>query len=140
MIHGSMLRQWALPALAAACLLPSATQAADGTLRFTGEIVGAPYEMHAIDAHPATLGLQVRTGRATRIRFVRQQADRPSASVRVDALDGQPLDIVFADAQGTTTQLARQAEQAIGQDGGVLSIGPGGPRAVSAALVTVRYD
>lgn len=134
--HVSTLRNLARPAVLALCLLPLAAQAADGTIHFTGAIVGAPYEMR-VDARPATLAHRVTANGTTEIRFLRQEIDRPSASVRVDALGAQPLAIAFVDAQGRTTALAQRSERAIGQDGGVLSLAA---QAAATALVTVRYD
>ncbi|SFO33810.1 hypothetical protein SAMN05443579_102487 [Variovorax sp. PDC80] len=119
----------------ALCLLPLAATAADGTIHFTGAIVGAPYEMR-VDARPGALVHRV-TGRTMEIRFLRQEIDPPSASVRVDTLGEQPLAIAFIDARGRTTQLAPSSERSIGQDGGVLSMAA---QAAAVALVTVRYD
>ncbi len=134
--HGLTLRNLAHPALLALCLLPPAAHAADGTIHFTGAIVGAPYEMR-VDAMPATFVHRVAASRGTEIRFLRQRIDPPSASVRVDAIGTQPLEIAFVDAQGRTTALAPRHERSIGQEGGVLSVAA--PTA-AAALVTVRYD
>ena len=77
------------------------------------------------------------TSHATEIRFLRQEIDAPSASVRVDALGEQPLAIAFIDALGRTTPLAPRSERSIGQDGGVLSMAA---QSGGIALVTVRYD
>jgi len=133
--HGSTLRNLAPRAALALCLLPLAASAADGTIHFTGAIVGAPYEMR-VDARPGTLVHRV-TSHATEIRFLRQEIDAPSASVRVDALGEQPLAIAFIDALGRTTPLAPRSERSIGQDGGVLSMAA---QSGGIALVTVRYD
>ncbi len=133
--HASTLRNLARPAMLALCLLPPATQAADGTIHFTGAIVGAPYEMR-VAARPTAFVHRV-TGDATEIHFLRQRIDAPSASVRVDALGAQPLAIAFVDAQGRTTPLAQRREWSIGQEGGVLSVAA---QAAAIALVTVRYD
>jgi hypothetical protein len=73
--------------------------AADGTIHFTGEIVGAPYEMRVVAKAPAVTH-RVVAANTTEVVFLRQWVDRPSARVRVDALGGLPLATAFTDVKG----------------------------------------
>ena len=133
--------------LAAATVGTSAcAHAADGTIHFTGEIVAAPYSISSAPATPATMAARIgKAGPASEVIFQRQYIDRPSASVRVDALGGQPLELAFTDARGQRHALAPKDARDIGQDGGTLSIRPkggttDGTSRVTAALVTVTYN
>ncbi|MET3496686.1 hypothetical protein [Variovorax boronicumulans] len=141
-------RVFAALALLSTCMASAAAFAADGTIHFTGEIVASPYEIRsaAVQA-PALRTTAARrvdgTGPAVEISFLRQDVDRPSGSVSVDALGALPLRTVFTDARGRRHVIDTSKAQAIGQDGGVLSIAaqhkpPAGR--VAAAMVTVSYN
>lgn len=138
-----------LAAVLAPAIAPTTVHAADGTIHFTGEIVAAPYSISSPQASmPATMATRIGKAGATTsdVIFQRQYIDRPSASVRVDALGGQPLQLAFIDAQGRRHTFDSKDARAVGQDGGTLSIrrqgGTTGDSAsrVTAALVTVIYN
>ena len=133
------LLTFALSVLGGACLAPGGAQAADGTIHFVGEIVAAPYELHAAPAER-----RVRTAASTTdLIFLRQWVDRPSATVRVDGLGAQPLAVSFTDARERRHAVDAKSGQAIGQDGGTLSIRPAGALPagkMAGALVTVSYN
>lgn len=135
---------------AAAVAATAGVHAADGIIHFTGEIVGAPYEISS-KAAPAPAPVVVAAARsktgspAGQVIFQRQYIDRPSASVRVDALAGQPLQLSFIDARGREHAFDAKDSRAIGQDGGTLSIRHPSSKAkattrATAALVTVSYN
>lgn len=134
--------------LAAAVVTASTTaHAADGTIYFTGEIVAAPYAISAAST-TTPLTMSTRTGKAgtaSEVIFQRQYIDRPSASVRVDALGGQALELAFTDARGRRHAFDPKDARSIGQDGGTLSIRrqdgtTDNASRVTAALVTVIYN
>ena len=136
-------------ALLSTCMASVDAHAADGTIHFTGEIVAAPYEMRLATAHaPAPARTVVHrangvAGPVTELSFIRQRVDRPSGNVRVDGLGALPLSTVFTDAQGRKHQVDATGAQAIGLDGGTLSIAAQGKPAVgrvAAAMVTVSYN
>lgn len=150
--HQARTRAATVFVLAAAAVAAAAgVHAADGTIHFTGEIVGAPYEISSKAAPapaPVVAAARSKTGSpASQVIFQRQYIDRPSASVRVDALAGRPLELSFIDARGRERAFNAKDSRAIGQDGGTLSIrhpDPGSKTAATtratAALVTVSYN
>lgn len=116
--------------------------AADGTIHFTGEIVGAPYEMQVVASTSSTTH-RVASGHTTAVVFVRQWQDRPSARVHVHALGGMPLATTFTDAKGRQSAFHPTGAQPVGLDGGTLSIKLlGKPPAgqMAGAMVTVSYN
>ncbi|MDH6169059.1 hypothetical protein M2282_004223 [Variovorax boronicumulans] len=134
-------------ALLSTCMASIDAHAADGTIHFTGEIVAAPYEMRIAARVPApapTVAHGTRGGGpVAELSFLRQYVDRPSASVRVDGLGALPLRTMFTDARGRRHHVDSAQAQAIGLDGGTLSIAaqqrPSAGR-VAAAMVTVSYN
>jgi hypothetical protein len=69
--------------------------------------------------------------------------DRPSGNVRVDALGALPVRTVFTDAQGRQHLFDPAKVQAIGLEGGTLSIAAQGKPPtgrVAAVMVTVSYN
>jgi hypothetical protein len=145
--HDRRSRVLATLALLSTCMASIDARAADGTIHFTGEIVAAPYEMrlatHAPVPAPTVAHRASGTGPVAELSFLRQRVDRPSASLRVDALGALPLRTVFTDAQGGQHPFDPATAQAIGLDGGTLSMAAQGqPPAgrVAAAMVTVSYD
>jgi hypothetical protein len=147
--HDRRSRVLAAMALLSICMASVDVHAADGTLHFTGEIVAAPYEMrlaaHAPAPAPApTVAHRASgTGPVAELSFLRQRVDRPSGNVRVDALGALPLRTVFTDAQGRQHPFDSAKVQAIGLDGGTLSIAAQGKPPtgrVAAAMVTVSYN
>lgn len=120
--------------------------AADGTIYFTGSIVAAPYDLFFLDAPNSTVASTVRglasaAGPAAGIAFIRQRTDRPSGTVRVDAVGNQVLKTAFTDASGLSHAVPPDGG-AIGLDGGTLSVTAQQPSGAgrTAALVTVSYN
>jgi hypothetical protein len=145
--HDHRSRVLAALALLSTCMASIDARAADGTIHFTGEIIAAPYEMrlaaHAPVPAPTVAHRTSGTGPVAELSFLRQRVDRPSGNVRVDALGALPLNTVFTDAQGRRHAFDPTKAQAIGLDGGTLSIAAqGNPPAgrVAAAVVTVSYN
>lgn len=136
--HG--LARLAVLTLGCACLAPAGAQAADGTIHFQGEIVAAPYELRAAPAADHRVRTAGPASAATEVIFLRQQVDRPSATVRVDALGAQPLAVTFTDARARRHVVDAANGQAIGQDGGTLSIRPAGAATTGMALAMVTVD
>lgn len=130
----------AMPPLVLASLLAARAEAADGVIRFEGQIVAAPYELEQSPRPKASL----RTGAAPhhRLVFGRQHVDRPSASVKVQTLHGAALALRFTSSAGDQRTFGPMQSQALGRDGGALSILPEAApaRRPVLALVTVNYD
>ena len=140
-------RALAALALLTTCMASIDAHAADGTIHFTGEIVAAPYEMrlaaHAPAPAPTVAHRKSGLGPVAELSFVQQRVDRPSGTVRIDALGALPLRTVYTDAQGRQHSFDPSQAQALGLDGGKLSIAalrqpPTGR--VAAAMVTVSYN
>ncbi|MCR6481031.1 hypothetical protein NU688_33075 [Variovorax sp. ZS18.2.2] len=129
------------------CMASVDARAADGTIHFIGAIVAAPYEMrlaaHALAPAPAVTQRTSGSDLVAEVVFLRQQVDRPSGTVRVDGHGALPLKTSFTDAQGVRHDFGPATSQALGQDGGTLSIAaqsrPSAGRG-AAALVTVSYN
>ena len=140
-------RALAALALLTTCMASIDARAADGTIHFTGEIVAAPYEMrlaaHAPAPAPTVANRKSGLGPVAELSFVQQHVDRPSGTVRIDALGALPLRTVYTDAQGRQHPFDPSQAQALGLDAGKLSIAalrkpPTGR--VAAAMVTVSYN
>ncbi|HEX7866722.1 MAG TPA: hypothetical protein VF555_17330 [Variovorax sp.] len=145
--HQVRVRTASVFVLAAVLVASTGVHAADGTIHFTGEIVAAPYSISSTPTTPATMATRIRkAGSTSDVIFQRQYIDRPSASVRVDALGGLPLELAFTDARGQRHAFDSKDARAVGQDGGTLSIRRQGSSTgdsasrVTAALVTVIYN
>lgn len=144
--HGSRVLA-ALALLSTTCMAPVGAHATDGTIHFIGEIVAAPYETRLAAPMPAVAPAVAHrsggSGPVTELFFVRQHVDRPSGTVRVESMGALPLRTVFTDARGRLHRFEATQAQAIGLDGGTLSIAaqrmpPAGR--VAAAVVTVSYN
>jgi len=120
-------------------VLATKAEAADGTIQFTGAIVASPYETsHALVA--MAQAARVRTAALGQLVFERQTIDRPSASVQVQAPQGQAPQISFVDSNARVSTLAIGETKAIGRDGGTLSMRPQAAGQSSLAMVIVSYD
>lgn len=138
-------RRPAMPALLLSFLAQAPAFAADGTIRFVGAIVAAPYEISP--QRVPTMPVAPR-GRATQstgeLVFERQWIDRPSASVAVLPVGAQAFDMAYVDSLGHRQGVEANGSLPIGRDGGRLSLArrPAGQgnHLAAAALLTVTYD
>ena len=133
------VRTVAISALLLCGVLPAQAQTrpADGVIHFTGEIVAEPYGIAMPSARAANA---MAADKAGDVVFERQNVDRPSASVSVEALGGRTLDMTFMTSQGKREAVSASRFHAIGQDGGTLSIRAHATQVRTAALMTLRYD